>query len=427
MTVFSVTQKRPEPVSTGADEHLLRRRFQPVFERIGESARQREQHRQLPYQPIAWLREAGFGRLRLPQEEGGFGASIPQLFSLLVDLAAADSNVAQALRGHFSFVEDRLNQSPGAQRSLWTGRIANGDLVGNGWTENGATTLGTAQTRLTADGEHWRLDGTKYYTTGSIFADWIDTCGQTEDGRLVMVAVGTDQDQVEIEDDWDGFGQRTTGSGTARFRAARVHSNQLFDLEQAFPYRTAFFQLNLVAVLAGIAQAIEHQGARLIAERQRVYSHGNAGLARHDAQVQQVMGRVSARAYAAKAVLLRAAEAAQKVYVSRFQEDPEEQKQARINAEIESAQAQIIAAEQTLGAATEIFNGLGASAIRAESLLDRHWRNARAVASHNPIIYKERIVGDWRINGSEPPRIWRTGVTSSAEPLNHSETEPKKP
>ncbi|PXZ82202.1 monooxygenase, partial [Pseudomonas aeruginosa] len=39
----------------------------------------------------------------------------------------------------------------------------------------------------------------------------------------------------------------------------------------------------------------------------------------------------------------------------------------------------------------------------------RHWRNARTAASHNPLIYKQRIVGDWEINGSEPPYVWQIG------------------
>jgi hypothetical protein len=41
--------------------------------------------------------------------------------------------------------------------------------------------------------------------------------------------------------------------------------------------------------------------------------------------------------------------------------------------------------------------------------LDRHWRNARTVSSHNPVIYKARIVGDWAINGTEPPFVWQIG------------------
>ena len=43
---------------------------------------------------------------------------------LLVELAAADPHAAQALRGHFAFVEDRLSAAPGADRDVWLDRFA---------------------------------------------------------------------------------------------------------------------------------------------------------------------------------------------------------------------------------------------------------------------------------------------------------------
>ena len=48
--------------------------------------------------------------------------------------------------------------------------------------------------------------------------------------------------------------------------------------------------------------------------------------------------------------------------------------------------------------------------VSEELLLDRHWRNARTLASHNPRVYKARILGDWLINGKDPlPNIAKLG------------------
>ena len=44
--------------------------------------------------------------------------------------------------------------------------------------------------------------------------------------------------------------------------------------------------------------------------------------------------------------------------------------------------------------------------------LDRHWRNARTLASHNPRIYKHRIIGDFAVNGTPPPYQWRIGASA---------------
>ncbi|MFP3525854.1 monooxygenase, partial [Pantoea sp. SIMBA_072] len=76
---------------------------------------------------------------------------------------------------------------------------------------------------------------------------------------------------------------------------------------------------------------------------------------------------------------------------------------------LESAQAQVAAIDLVLRATSDLFNALGASTTSTSRQLDRHWRNARTAASHNPVIYKERIVGDWHVNGTEPPYVWQIG------------------
>ena len=166
------------PLSSGADYEQLADTFRPIFKRIAEGALERERTRALPYEQITWLKEAGFGAVRVPVEYGGAGASLPQLVQLLIELAEADSSLPQALRGHFAFVEDRINATPGAAREKWLQRFVAGDIVGNAWTEVGAVKIGDVITRVSRDGDQWVVNGTKYYSTGSIFADWIDVYAQ---------------------------------------------------------------------------------------------------------------------------------------------------------------------------------------------------------------------------------------------------------
>ena len=365
----------------------------------------------MPYEQINWLKEAGFGAVRVPVQYGGAGASVPQLFRLLIELATADANLPQSLRGHFAFVEDRLNAPPSAERDSWFKRFVAGDLVGNAWTEIGSVKMGDAITKVSPTEDGWRLNGTKFYSTGSIFSDWIDVYAKrTDTGGDVIAVVSTRQDGVTLSDDWDGFGQRTTGSGTSVFSDARVESVNVIDFATRFKYQTAFYQLVLLAVLAGTAKAVERDAAREVRERTRIFSHGNAASVAQDVQVQQVVGRISAQAYAAEAVAIRAAEPSQRAYEARFGGNDAAERQANIAAEIESAQAQVVLADLVLRAASDLFNALGASAAREAKALDRHWRNARTVATHNPLIYKEKIIGDWVINGTEPPYIWQIGA-----------------
>ncbi|MQT42486.1 MULTISPECIES: acyl-CoA dehydrogenase family protein [unclassified Pseudomonas] len=398
------------PLSVGTDYETLANRFRPQFRQIAAGTVEREQARDLPFEPIRWLKEAGFGAVRVPVEFGGAGASISQLFQLLIELAEADSNIVQSLRGHFAFVEDRLNAPPSPARDAWFARFVAGDLVGNGWTEIGAVKIGEVITKVRPEGENFVLNGAKYYSTGSIFADWVDVYAQRSDnGADVIAIVDARHSGVSHSDDWDGFGQRTTGSGTSLYVEVPLSAEQVIPFETRFKYQTAFYQLVLLAVLAGIGRAVERDVANEVRTRKRVFSQGSADTTHGDPQIQQVVGQISAQVYAAEAATLRSAEPLQRAYLARFANDAEAERQANIDAEIETSKAQVVVSELVLRATTDLFNALGASGVSINKSLDRHWRNARTAASHNPWIFKARIIGDWVVNGIEPKYVWQIG------------------
>lgn len=258
----------------------------------------------------------------------------------MIELAAADSNLPQALRGHFAFAEDRLNAPPSAGRELWFKRFVDGDIVGCAWTEIGNVAIGDVVTQVSPDGEKWKLNGEKFYSTGSIFSDWIDVYAQRSDtGADVIAATRTHQPGVVQSDDWDGFGQRTTGSGTTRFTDAVVEAENIIDFATRFKYQTAFYQLVLLASLAGIGRAALNDVAHQVRSRKRIYSHGNAAHVSQDSQIQQVVGEVAALVYAAQASALKAALPAQRAYLARFAGDDVAEREANVAAEIESATA----------------------------------------------------------------------------------------
>ena len=392
------------------DYETIAAKFRPIFTRIAAGATEREINRQLANEPVRWLKEAGFGALRIPVEQGGFGVSLPQLFRLLTELAEADSNLPQALRAHFAFVEDRLNQPDSEDRRRWFGRFTDGELVGSGWTETGDIKLGEVVTRVTKAEQGWQLDGHKFYSTGTLYADWIDVFARRNDNNGDVIAiVSTHQPAVEREDDWDGFGQRLTGSGTTRFNQASVEAEHVYDFADRFRYQTAFYQHVLLATLAGIGRAVTRDAAQGVAARKRIYSHGNAPQVRQDPQVLQVVGQISSWSFAVEAAVHQATLSLQRAWELHDSADEAAVLQANIDAEVDAARAQVIASELVPRAATELFNALGASDTRVSKALDRHWRNARTVSSHNPVIYKARNVGDWEVNSHQPTFIWQIG------------------
>ncbi|MCW3017230.1 MAG: Acyl-CoA dehydrogenase, type 2, C-terminal domain [Solirubrobacterales bacterium] len=60
--------------------------------------------------------------------------------------------------------------------------------------------------------------------------------------------------------------------------------------------------------------------------------------------------------------------------------------------------------EPTRTAAAVLPSVGGASATKQSRNLDRHWRNIRTLASHNPTLYKARAIGDHTINEAALPQ-----------------------
>ncbi|MDR0238288.1 acyl-CoA dehydrogenase family protein [Acinetobacter sp.] len=397
---------------TEANYEKVAAKYRPIFEKIAEGTLAREQQRALPYEQINWLKQVGFGALRVPVKFGGDGVSLPQLFQLLIELAKADSNIVQALRGHFAFVEDRLNAHKVVNQAQWFNRFVQGDLVGNAWTEIGQVKIGDVITRVKQKNNQMLVNGKKYYSTGTIFADWVDLFAYDETtDQHVIAAISRHASGVQVSDDWDGFGQKTTGSGTLTLSDVAIERDHILPFEQRFKYQTAFYQVIHLATLSGIAQSAVATFIHEVQKRDRIFSHGNADLVRNDPQILQVIGKASAQAYASETITLRTAEALQQAYLSHLGESEVKDIQANNDAELESAQGQVVISELVLDLTSQLFNALGASASTTSKQLDRFWRNARVVSSHNPLVYKEKVIGDWEVNREPLPFVWQIGAS----------------
>jgi alkylation response protein AidB-like acyl-CoA dehydrogenase len=58
----------------------------------------------------------------------------------------------------------------------------------------------------------------------------------------------------------------------------------------------------------------------------------------------------------------------------------------------------------TLLTASKLIELGGSSATLARHNLDRHWRNARTHTVHDPVRWKYHAVGNYWLNGANPPR-----------------------
>ncbi|TNM67335.1 hypothetical protein FHN55_10620 [Streptomyces sp. NP160] len=390
--------------------------FDLLLDEAREGAAERERRRDLPHDLVRRLTAAGFSSARVPAEAGGEGVTLEELFDRLVRLAAADSSVAHLFRGHLAFVEQQHLDVDVDRRSRWYARVLQGDLVGNAQSEvSGTSDLSTTLTGcLAPDGSgDLRLDGRKYYTTGTLYADWIDlsAVSSAHGDRPVQLFVRTDAEGVEVVDDWAGFGQQLTGSGTTTFTHVAVDPADVrSDPEEAgrHAYLMGFFQLVLLAVVAGIGRAAVDDAVAFVRPRSRIFGHAGVSLPREDPLVQSVVGGLSATASAARAVVLQCArelDAGLALHLrTRASDGTSSPKalEALVAAQLEVYKAQQVVLPMVVGATSELFEVGGASSVDLGRALDRHWRNARTVATHNPAVQRRRAIGDFELNGTAP-------------------------
>jgi len=218
-----------------------------------------ERERVLQYDAVQRLRHAGILSLRVPARYGGPGGSVRDVLGAVIQIARGSSNVAQALRPHFGFAERLLsNRATEVERVHWFPRFTEGLVFGNAITDGHGRSPSSAQTRVIADADGvLRLNGYKFYSTGTLFADLIAVSAVDADGLDVQVIVPADREGVELYDDWDGFGQRATASGGTRFTDVVVHPFEVTTVSDGkhLGHGTTFLQLYLAAVTAGIAAA----------------------------------------------------------------------------------------------------------------------------------------------------------------------------
>ena len=390
-----------EPLGGSTADRLAR--LPAIVDEMRRDDAAAERDRVLQYGAVEQLRHAGLLSLRVPARYGGPGAGTRDVLSAVIQIARGSSNVAQSLRAHFGFSERLLsNRASEAERAQWFPVVNSGLVFGNAITDANGKAPGSSDTTLFADSEGvLRLNGYKFYSTGTLFADVIAVSAIDADGRDLQAIVPTDRHGVELYDDWDGFGQRLTASGGTRFTDVTVNPVEVITVSDGkhLGHSTTFLQLYLAAVAAGIAHGVLDDAVAYVREKARPASHSLADSASGDPFILAAVGDIAANAAAAEALVLTAAAAIDAVVADGRQTDPD----ALAELSVTVAKAQLVAERLTLTAAERLFDTGGASATARKLNLDRHWRNTRTVASHNPLAYKAYTAGNYAVNGVWPP------------------------
>ncbi|MGE8638925.1 MAG: SfnB family sulfur acquisition oxidoreductase [Achromobacter sp.] len=400
--ISSLAQRRAAIIDTDAQALEVARALAEDFAR---EASQRDRERRLPLLELERYSLSGLWGITVPQEHGGAGVSRVTLAEVTAIISAADGSLGQIPQNHYYALEVlRVNGNADQQRRFFARALA-GERFGNALAETGTRTAAERRTRLTADPEGgWRINGSKFYCTGALYAQWIPTATVDGDGIQRLAIVRRDSPGVEIIDDWSGFGQRVTGSGTVHFKDVAVPAEDVLLLaDPAGPPNTIkpLAQIIHAAIDLGIGQAALADAVAFVRDRSRPWIDANVERAADDPLTISEFGRLSIRLDAARALVARAGRL---LDTATADGTPAHVAAAAIAV----AEARALTTEASLAAGTKLFELAGTHSTLDHLNLDRHWRNARTHTLHDPVRWKRHAVGNYYLNDIAPGRVGTT-------------------
>ncbi|MGH8379814.1 SfnB family sulfur acquisition oxidoreductase [Pseudomonas sp.] len=392
----------PQPHENVAVIHTDAQALQTAEALAGELRRDsilRDRERRLPYPELALFSHSGLWGISVPKAFGGAGVSNVTLAKVIARIAQADASLGQIPQNHFYALEVlRVNGSPQQQQRLYAEVLA-GKRFGNALAELGTKTAHDRTTALSRDGHAYRINGRKFYATGALYAQRIPTSVIDEQGVQQLAFVPAESAGLQVIDDWSGFGQRTTGSGSVLFENVRVAAEDVIPFQSAFERPTTvgpLAQILHAAIDTGIARAAYEDALQFVRSRSRPWIDAGIDKASDDPLTLKSFGRLAIRLHAAEALLERAGE-----YLDQAQAEANASTVAA--ASIAVAEARAISTEISLAAGTTLFELAGSQATLAEHGLDRHWRNARVHTLHDPVRWKYHAIGNYYLNDENPP------------------------
>jgi SfnB family sulfur acquisition oxidoreductase len=364
-------------------------------------AAQRDRQRKLPWAQIEHFTRSGLGSISIPREYGGPQVSFVTLAEVFKIISAADPALGQIPQNQVGILHSLLGSANPTQKKQLFQSVLDGWRIGNAGPERGTKNTLDIKARITAKGDGFVLNGQKFYSTGALFAHWVAVKALNDDGQQVLAFIPRGTPGLRIVDDWSGFGQRTTASGTVLLNNVPVEAEHIIEnwrLALVPNIQGAVSQLIQAAIDVGIAREAIDDSIRFVRERSRPWIDANVERASDDLYVIADIGKLKLELHAAEALLRKAGQVLDEVNAA-----PVDVASAA-RASIAVAEAKVLTTEISLLASEKLFELAGSRATLAEFNLDRHWRNARVHTLHDPVRWKYHAVGAYHLNGTVPAR-----------------------
>ena len=365
-----------------------------------EHAGKRDQQRKLPWSLVEEFTRSGLGSISIAREFGGPQVSFVTLAEVFATISAADPALGQIPQNQVGILSLIAATATRAQKEQLFASVLQGWRIGNAGPERGSKNTLDLKARITADGDEFAISGQKFYSTGALFAHWVAVKALNDEGRQVMAFVRRGTPGLRVVDDWSGFGQRTTASGTVLLNNVRVEAELVVDssrLNDAPNIQGAVSQLIQAAIDLGIARGAIADTISFVRERSRPWVDAKVERNSDDPYVIADIGKLHIELHAAEALLRKAGRVLDEVSAAPIDAA------AAARASIAVAEAKALSTELSLLASEKLFELAGSRATLAKFNLDRHWRNARVHTLHDPVRWKYHAVGNYYLNDENPP------------------------
>jgi len=387
-----------------ADEQELAH-WSGVAEQLAEAlavdALERDRRNAQPFAEAQLLKQSGLVTLLDPAELGGGGAHWESAFRAVRILARVDASIAQLLGYHYINESNIALVAPPEQRERWFRATIEGR-----WIWGDSVNPVDPSLVLTPEGEGYRLNGQKRFSTGSGVGEALlvnaVVSGGEDDGRLAFIVLPYGHPGVEIVDDWDNLGQRLSASNTVRYHDVRVEREHLLGLGTDEPFQslvTPGIQLVFGNLYLGIAQGALAQGRALTNARSNAWFLSQASSYKEDPFVQRLYGELVSRTAAVEALADRVNRSFDQIIGLGAAVTAED----RGRLAIEIAQLKVVSSDLGTDVAHRVFEATGSSSTASHVGLDLHWRNVRTHSLHDPVDYKKLEVGANFLTGALQP------------------------
>jgi alkylation response protein AidB-like acyl-CoA dehydrogenase len=359
-------------------------------------------HRRFPHEQQAALTASGLEKILVPEEYGGPGGTYMDQIKVSGILAEGDPCVAQMFHVHGIAVElVNLYADEDLKRELHARVLAESLRWTNAYSELSNKDIFNYSVTLTPVAGGFRLNGKKFYSTGSLGGqEMYVTAVRSDSKQLTMCFVSVDSEGLTIHDDWSGMGQVNTASGTTEFNDVFVPSNRVYDMSVDSPDPSDTFgpfgQLAFSGIHVGIAKNALDDCVSHVRDRVRPWVHSGVDRATDDPYVRHTIGQMSVDVAAAEAIQEWALQELAEAYFNRSAEN-------RARASVAVSAAKAFTTEASLKVTSTLFQVTGSGSTLKKYNLDRHWRNVRTLTLHDPVDYKYRLIGDYQLTGEAPP------------------------